>query len=293
MNAWTKLDTREIPITVGGIPFNAGPGPVEYVVETLEGWWGSPGVRGNVTPRLWAHGDFAEKAWRTGRIINVAGRVYADTTGGIVEAQDKVAAILGEGDMGLFTVLDPWAGEARNARVKLAPGTQVNVDWDLPGSFRYQFTLHAPDGRKYGQYSEYTTKAARAGGGLEFPLFQQATPVMDFGEPGIPGTVTVTNTGKAPTAPVFKVTGELLNFSIVEQGTASRLYYKDPIPAGHYVMLDAADGSVQMDGYADRSASLSRREWTLIQPGQSATYLFESPGAVGSEMTLGMAPAWW
>lgn len=117
--------------------------------------------------------------------------------------------------------------------------------------------------------------------------------VLDFGAAGASGTVTFTNPGTADTAPVLKVTGYAPGFTITNVATGARLIYTDTILAGQYVLLSASDGSVLLNGYADRSGALSRREWSMIPGNGSATFLFESPGAVGAELTLEAYPAWW
>ncbi|WNO26037.1 minor tail protein [Arthrobacter phage Wildwest] len=117
--------------------------------------------------------------------------------------------------------------------------------------------------------------------------------VLDFGPAGAPGTVTLENAGTADSAPVFTVSGYAPGFTITEVSTGARLIYTGTVLAGQTLVINAADGSVLLDGYADRSAFLSRREWTRVPGRGRNTYLFESPGNDGASLTLGVKPAWW
>lgn len=117
--------------------------------------------------------------------------------------------------------------------------------------------------------------------------------VLDFGAAGSPGTVTLENVGTADSAPVFTISGYAPGFTITEVTTGARLIYTGTVLAGQTLTINAADGSVLLDGYADRSAFLTRREWTRVPGRTRYTYLFESPGNDGASLTLGVKPAWW
>ncbi|QHB36599.1 minor tail protein [Arthrobacter phage Adolin] len=119
------------------------------------------------------------------------------------------------------------------------------------------------------------------------------TGILDFGAAGSPGTVTLDNVGTADSAPVFTISGYAPGFTITEVSTGARLVYSETVLAGQTLVINAADGSVLLDGYADRSAYLTRREWTRVNGKSRNTYLFESPGNDGASLTLGVKPAWW
>lgn len=119
------------------------------------------------------------------------------------------------------------------------------------------------------------------------------TGVLDFGAAGSPGTITVENTGTADTAPIFTVRGYSANgFTITHLESGARLTYVSTLGVNQTLVINAADGSVLLDGYADRSAFLTRREWTRIPGKTRATYFFESL-TTGAQLTIGVQPAWW
>lgn len=262
------------------------------VLTRLDGWFSPAGTRRNSTDRLWAHGTFSERGWRDQRIITVGGHIFTDTRAEAAALTDTLAAALADGTAGKFIVNDADLGY-REATVYISGNPDVIWDGHLDISF--MIDMVAPDPRKYGLPVTVTTPAAAPGGGLVFDLFTGSTNsgVLDFGTAGTPGTATVENFGTADTSPIFTVTGYAPSFTITETLSGARLVYSDTLPAGQRLVINAADGSVLLDGYADRSAALSRREWTRIPGRTRNTCLFESPGNSGAQMTLEMRPAWW
>ncbi|CCQ44309.1 hypothetical protein ARTSIC4J27_233 [Pseudarthrobacter siccitolerans] len=261
------------------------------VLTRLDGWFSPAGTRRNSTERLWAHGTFSERGWRDQRIITVGGHIFTATRSEAAAMTDDLAAALADGTAGKFIVNDADLGY-REATVYIS-GTP-DVIWDGNLDIHFMIDMVAPDPRKYGELLTARTPASAPGGGLVFDLFTgDNAGVLDFGGAGTPGTATLENVGTADTAPVFTVSGMAPGFTITETTTGARLVYSETVAEGQTLVMNAADGSVLLDGYADRSAYLTRREWTRIPGKTRQTYLFESPGNSGASLTLGARPAWW
>ncbi|UDL14623.1 minor tail protein [Arthrobacter phage KeAlii] len=261
------------------------------VLTALEGWFSPAGTRRESTERLWAHGTFSERGWRDQRIVTVGGHIFTATRAEAAAMTDNLAAALADGTAGKLIVNDADLGY-REAEVFIS-GTP-KVDWDGHLDIFFMIDMVAPDPRKYGELVTASTGAASPGGGMVFDLFTGANAgVLDFGESGNPGTVTFENVGTADTPPLFTVSGYAPGFTITEVNSGARLIYAQTIASGQTLVLDASDGSVLLDGYADRSAYLTRREWTRISGKSRATYLFESPGNAGATLQIGAKPAWW
>lgn len=259
------------------------------VLTLLDGWFSPAGTRREGTARLWAHGTFSERGWRDQRVITLGGHIFTTTRTDAANMTDTLSAALADGTAGKFIVNDSDLGY-REAEVFIT-GTPT-VNWNGGLDIFFMIDMVAPDPRKYGLQITDTAGASAPGGGMVFDLFT-SNGVLDFGDAGEDGTVTLENVGTADTAPVFTVTGYAPGFTITDVATGARLIYSETIAAGQSITLNAADGSVLLDGYADRSAYLTRREWTTIGPRTRATYLFESPGNTGASLTLGVSPAWW
>ncbi|MCZ9884637.1 phage distal tail protein [Arthrobacter sp. B2a2-09] len=291
MTALSTLATTAASLTLTtGEMLALQPG-TNQVLTGLEGWHSAPGTRRNGTDRLWAHGSFSERGWREERLITVSGHIFSETRAEAAHMTDTLNAALADGTAGTFVVDDADLGR-RTATVYLTG--KPTVDWDGNVDIIFVVDMVAPDPRKYGVPAAASTLAAAPGGGLAFDLFAGATAgVLDFGEAGTPGTVTLENAGTADTAPLFKVSGYAPGFTITEPTSGARLVYSGTVAAGQTLVIDASDGSVLLDGYADRSAYLTRREWTCLPGRTRQTYLFESPGNANASLTLEMSPAWW
>lgn len=291
MNELSTFATTAASLTLTtGEMLSLQPG-TNQVLTSLEGWYSPAGTRRSGTERLWAHGSFSERGWREQRVISVGGHIYTDTRAAAAEMTDTLSAALADGTAGQFIVDDADLGR-RTATVYITGAPTVS--WQGGLDILFEIDMVAPDPRKYGELVTSSTPAASPGGGLVFDLFTgQNAGVLDFGDTGNPGTVTFENVGTADTAPVFTVTGYAPGFTITEVNSGARLVYSQTLAAGQSLVLNAADGSVLLDGYADRSAYLTRREWTRVNGKTRATYLFESPGNAGASLQIGAKPAWW
>lgn len=278
-----------ITLTTGEM-LELAPG-TNQVLTKLEGWFGPAGTRRESTPRLWAHGTFSERGWRDQRIITVGGHIFTQTRREAAEMTDTLSAALADGTAGTFIVNDADLGH-REAQVYIEG--KPEVVWNGGLDVFFMIDMVAPDPRKYGSPLSVATLAAAPGGGLVWDLFTGTNAgILDFGGAGVPGTATLENVGTADTAPTFTVSGYAPGFTITEVASGSRLVYTDTLAAGQSLTINASDGSVLLNGYADRSPYLTRREWTRVPGKTRQTYLFESPGNSGASMTLGITPAWW
>lgn len=280
-----------LTLTNGGT-IGLAPGTNQVLTE-LKGWHGSAPVRRESTDRLWAHGSFSERGWKGERVITMSGHVTAETRTEAAGICDELAALFGDGELGRFTVNDVDQG-TRYADVYLAG--RIDVDWDSDREIDFTLDMVAPDPRKYGGLEEYVTGSAVPGGGLDNDpsLFNNTENVLDFGDGGPQGSVTIVNTGTAPSTLIFEVHGLVpaSGFIITESGTGRQLVYSSFIHTGDYLVLNSADGTVLMNGVSDRSVNLTRREWPVLKPG-SNSYIFdvvESPAAL---MIARAASAWW
>jgi hypothetical protein len=268
------------------------PGTNQVVVD-IQGWHGSAGIRSNETAKLWQHGIFAERGYKTERVVTVKGHIETLTRGEAAQLVDTLAAIMGDGELGTLTVNDVDQG-TRWAPVKLAGAVEVN--WDSGLEIDVVVDLVSPDPWKYGASQTYTTGTAAPGGGMDNDpaLFNNDTDVIDFGEGGTAGTITINNTGTAPAPAVFTINGywDAAGWMITEIGTGRRLVYTGANMIEDRVILDGADGTVMLNGVSDRSDNLTVREWPLLTPGPN-TYLFEALGASSMLLTITAAPAWW
>lgn len=278
-------------VTVDGLTFSTegwtSPDGYTLWLDKLTGWDDGPSVRRDRTDRMNAHGEFSERGWRGARLVTLEGDATCPSETVAALAAQQLAAVLGDGLDGVLEVTD-------TATVDMSAGAYLfsdpKVEWKNDTTATYQLQFLCPKPRKYGAAVNDQTGVATPGGALEYPLDDP----LDYGAPGDPGTVTLTNTGTADTAPAFTVTGDMPNgFTITHVQSGSRLVYSDAVLADQTLRLDASDASVWLEGNADRSSKLTVREWVRVPKKTTATWLFEATGSVAAQMIVEMRPAWW
>ncbi|WP_160665328.1 phage tail domain-containing protein [Pseudarthrobacter sp. ATCC 49987] len=283
--------------TVGALKFSTDGSlvmPEGYTIwlDRFDGWTNSTDVRRNRTEREGEHGEFSEPGKRGARMVTLEGDVTCPSEIVAARAELEISALLGDGGEGLLAVTDSalWP---MSAAASLASGVKIGWKNDLTPTYLIQ--LLCADPRKYGATLADSTGVAVAAGALPYPLYAPAPPgVIDYGTPGSPGTVTLTNSGKADTAPRFTVTGNLpFGFSITDTVARTRLVYSGAIVSGQTLTLDVEDGSVLLDGYADRSKELTVSEWTRLPAGTTGTWFFEAVGSASAALMVEVNPAWW
>lgn len=252
-------------------------------------------VRRKGTERLARHGNYSEAGKRGARLVTVSGIFWADTPVEAAQAEDHLRAVLADGEAGRLikkTVLgDRWA----NCYLFGTP--DVALDTETDGEFSIDF--ECPNPRWYGDLATLFTGAQAAGGSLYLPMFApidgtasgEGEGIAHFGDGGNPGTVTWTNTGSADVSPLFRVTNAA-GFTITEVETQRRIVYTGLVPAGQFLDVDANDGTVNINGTADRSSELTLAQWPVIPGHTTRTYMLESVTA-GASMTMEVHPAWW
>ena len=130
-----------------GYDLGWAPGAATYLVgKGIEGWIGSAPMRRSSDPRMSAHGTHAERGWRDERLITVNGHHVAASRAAAGQFADDIAAYLGDGESGTFTVDDASLG-SRWATVYLAPGA-VEARWTGGVDVDFQVSMVAPDPRK-------------------------------------------------------------------------------------------------------------------------------------------------
>lgn len=281
-------------VTVDGVQLALDDGSVQIVPDTLTGWYDGPDTKTNFTTRPGGHGAFDGQAYRDVRVVTVAGNASADSRAAVMLRLHALTGILAEGDLGPITVADPDYGTL-TAQCRLSAGpvcNQVGAD-----TWRWQFSVTAPDPRLYATTVTASTGLPAPGsGGLAFSLFG-STGVLDFGSPGNSGQVTLTNPGSADAYPVFTITGPVLGgFTLTDVATGRTITYSDDVPSGSTVLIvDSANGTATLNG-ADRTGELTTKQWWAVpRNGGSSTVQFNTLGASGQSgsMSASLQPAYW
>jgi hypothetical protein len=227
------------------------------------------GVESTMTARPGAHGMFDGPAFRRGRVISIPGTCVAPDRPTAEAAADQLAGLLADGSMGTMSVTN--AVTTRTAKVRLS--AEPVMSWLSPTAFSWTLQFTAPDWRKYDPPVSHVTALAGGGTGLTFPIGA----FFDFGTPGSTGAIILTNTGNAPTEPVFKVTAPLAaGFRLTYVETGQIIDYPAAVVAD--TIIDCAAGTVVMGG-ADRTGLLDVDQFFSVPAGATATFQFSTLGA--------------
>lgn len=287
------LQTTSSLVTVGGLTFGLFDdlSMTGWTYSNLQGWYDGPSVRAQYVSRAFTDGSFDTLVFRDVRTITLTGTYVGSSYLDAVAQAQALAACLGDGSAGTFTV------DGLSATVRIA--AEPVLGWIGDNSaFNFAISFAAVDPRKYGATITAVCGMPSTGGGLVFPLFI-VSGVITWGTVPAPQVDTLTNTGTAAAAVTFTVAAGATpitgGFQITEQTTGSILRYVDDLPAGSSVVLDSATGNVTLNGTADRRGSLSVAQWTQIPANSTRLFVLGGLSGFSSTATLTAVtrPAYW
>lgn len=270
---------------------------VQGAFDTIDGWHDGPGVDVAQVQRVGSHGQFAQAGHRTGRVIAVGGWLSADTRAPLFTAVQRLATVLADGGFSTLTVTD-IDGPTLTASVQLLD--KPDVRWDQPTLCRFQLQFLAPDPYRYGLTSSASAglfTGSQDGTGMVWDAFPSGNADFNTDPDSSLGVVTVSNDGNATASVVFSVTGETPadGFRITDLVSGESIsYFGSVVPVGSTIVFDGRDGTVLIDGTADRSGATVVTGWPTVAPGSSGSFLFESlGGATDAMLTVSVVAAYW
>lgn len=272
-----------------GILFDGTEAPATYTIgdDGLDGWFDGVDSRVTQRERPRAHGLFPTRGWTSGRVITLTGRIHSSSGAGQEEDINVLSGLLADGEPSRFTV-DAFSGSTWANVVRL--GTP-DISVITYGSFAaYQVSFLAADPRRYADANWQRTTPASPGGGRTWPA---SWPLIWGGDPGSDGRVNLSNTGRAPSHPVFRLAGGFDSALITCANTGARIGYDRPVPAGSVVEIDVAQKRAVIDGQTDVSRWLLYRDWEAIPAGATRSFQFDAVNPLGAYMDGRVFPAWW
>lgn len=260
-----------------------------WLFNGLTGWDSTADNKVGVTERPRGHGAFGRgRAYRSSLPISLDLVFLGDDQVDLRSARLQLAALGAEGPE-LMTVTDELGSFSRMVTIE---HVDVPDHHGRSAQDGISVDMVAEDPRKYGLRQSDSTVLPTPGTGLVYPLVYP----LDWGQPGDGGSITLTNFGTAAAAPVFTVEGGLASgVTVTESGSGKRLTLAREIPTGSSVVFDGRTRRVLLDGVTDISSTfLTRREWPLIDPGHTSTFLFSGTAAGGVPSLTGeLQSAWW
>lgn len=254
---------------------------VEWILEKLTGWVDAPGSSGSSEQRTATHGANLNEAFYTARTLELEGSIVADNWDAAEEAVDRLMAAVPVNIPAPLLVLTNRRAMGVDVRQEGDPLVEI-----LKGHARFSLSLIAPDPRRYSlNVSQYETALPVVTGGLVPPV----TPPVTIIETSESGRFTARNDGNMATSPVFTIHGPCPAWSITHLGLGKRLWSNTPIPAGRFIVLDAAERMARLDGIALRTVSGS---WFDFAPGDNEVAFTAASYDSGALLEVSYRSAW-
>jgi hypothetical protein len=271
-------------ITLGQITFPsfAAEG---WSFRDLTDWWGQTDDKKDAVERPQAHGSFpARESLRASRAISFTANYVGSSQAEAEVGFDALSATGAEGPV-LMTVTTPAGSSWRVVTVESVKPVRHRGG---SGYGMLAVDLIARDPRRYSAGEWLSTPPPSPGQGEVWP---EVYPVKWPGG-GSTGRFELINSGRAPSAPIFRLYGPFPSAQIACVETGHRVGFARPVPAGSSVEISMATKRAVLDGQSDVSRWLRFREWTEIPGLVSRSFQFEA----GDDAALMMGKvdsAWW
>lgn len=260
---------------------------------SLVDWLGSTDDKREVVERPQAHGAYdVTTSLRASRAISFRATFVCASQADGEGALDEISSVGADGPV-VMIVTTPAGRTAR--RVTVERVTPVKHQGQKFGRVTVQADVYliARDPRRYEVDTDVPwvqTGPPSAGNGLVWPA---VWPLIWPGG-GSSGRITLTNRGKAPSAPQFRLYGGFASALVTCVESGARIGLDRVVGPGSVVSVDTALHTATIDGQSDVSRWLRWREWELVPPGESRTFQFDVTGPSGSPVLEGrVLSAWW
>lgn len=258
-----------------------------WVFENLKDWFGQTDDKMSVTERPQSHGAFqVTKSLRSSRAPGFTAHYLGESQAEVESAVDELAAV---GAQGPVTITVDAANGPTSRLVSVETSAVEDIlTGEITGTVAVD--MIARDPRRYADAAWVETGPPEAGSGLVWPVVWPA--IWPGG--GSSGRVALVNSGRAPSAPTFRLLGGFSSALITNVDTGERIGFDRPTPVGSVVEIDVAGRRATIDGQSDVSRWLRWREWSDVPPLSTRSFQFDPVDPVGSPKLQGRVfPAWW
>lgn len=266
----------------------------ELIVDSVDGLLDGAVSTLATTQKIWGHGFFSNIPHRAGRTISLTGYIVGVDTQATIRSWDLLKQALLLTDQELEVNL-----RGLNRMVVVKQDDQPLVGWvgDHTLKFSLQFKANSPymytggsAGRKQG-----STGLPRSEGGMTFPYHFESDSeesTWAFTETMVSGSVSLTNSGTAPSPLLVRVDGPC-NQPVVEHlETGMKLSLAGELGAGHYVTFNSESHEVLLDGSQPARGMVLSRSWQDAQPGTNTWGFSAADGGENALLTVSFREAW-
>jgi hypothetical protein len=260
---------------------------VDWLADTLTGWYGSPSSTIQLTQKPRAPGAWSSTSRQfTPRIITLAGAVYAPTPAALTDALNRLNAAASLNDTTLTVTENGVALLAIVARQDVVLTNRLS---DYAATFSVQ--LVAADPRKFLAPLTATTRLPASSGGLIIPF---AIP-FDLSATSTSGMCALTNPGNI-TGPVkLRIDGPTTGPIVTHIGSGLALVFAASLTlaSGDWIDIDMEAQTVLINGQnVSRNAYVTQRGWSGFEPGLNEWDFSAVTYNAATLLTVTAAPAY-
>lgn len=248
------------------------------VLRTVEGWYGTPQAKAQLTERTMGDGAYApmEPISYAARTVTLGVTANAQTDAETAEAMDSISAFAGK--MCRIAISD-------SGRPETEAHGYVEVAWEK-GPYRAAcdgtVTIVCPDPRRYGTQTLSATlvPCGNSDGGLDLTDARLAWPLA-WGESAASHSVaTLHNAGTSTAYPTISIRGDISDVTIAEPATGRELTIPGYI-GWQPIVLNCLSRTASIAG-VDVTRRLGQRNFPSIPAGGDTTLALMCSGTNGS-----------
>lgn len=258
---------------------------VDWVQDTLDGWYGSPGSTLQLTPKLRAPGAWPSPRQSGPRTLVAAGYVEAPTPEALIDALDRLDEAVSVNAF-IFTVSE--SGLVRSCIAYRQDEVLVKRVSDVGATWSVQ--LSVPDGRRFGAPLTASTPLPSTTGGIRFPLKFP----FNFGSRVVSGLCTLVSPGRAVGPVVLRIDGPVRAPQVTHVDSGASLVFSSDLElaAGEWLIVDMEAQEALANGLVSRANYITSAQWSGFAKGVN-TWAFAADGVwPDALLTVTATPAW-
>lgn len=259
---------------------------VDWVQDTLLGWYGAPGSTMQTTPKTRGPGSWPGPRQAGERTLTAAGLTEAPTAEACVDAMNRLNTAISL-DAFLLTVAD--AGTVRSV-IAYRSDQPIDIVRLSDVTFDWTAQLLCAEPRRFGAVLQDDTRLPSSSGGLVFPF----TFPFTFDSDVVSGICTLENLGNANGPVALRIDGPVAAPRVTHAGSGASIIFASDLVlgAGEWLDIDMENQSVLANGESSRAGSLIEAGWFEFEPGVN-TFAFTADGDWPlASCTVSATPAW-
>lgn len=260
---------------------------VDWMQDTLLGWYGAPGSTIETTRKVRAPGSWPGPRQTDERTLTIGGFSEAPAPSLVVPAMDRFNEAIST-DAFLLTVADD-DGSVRSAIAYRSPQAIDTVRVSDVG-FEWTAQLLCPEPRRFGALLSGETGPPSSSGGFVFPF----TFPFDFDSSVVSGLVVIENLGNEPGPVTLRIDGPVGAPRVTHVGTGAEIVFASDLVLGigEWLDIDMENQTVLANGTASRAGFLTQAGWFNLEKGVN-TFAFAVNGDwPQAKLTINATPAY-